>query len=64
MRELSEKRTEYKIANQQRKAERKEAWLEKKEMMKAKMRECKESISQIRDEFRNLLKEMRVPAVA
>ncbi|MDP7202916.1 MAG: fatty acid desaturase [Candidatus Poseidoniaceae archaeon] len=64
LRELSEKKSEYKIAKQKRKAERKEAWLEKKETMKARMRECKQSISQIRDEFRYLLNEMRISAAA
>ena len=61
LRDLAEKRAEYKAAKQVRKAQRKEAWAAKKEIMKKKMQECKESIAQIRMEFRNLLIEMKTP---
>lgn len=61
LRDLAEKRAEYKAAKQVRKAQRKEAWAAKKEMMKKKMQECKDSIAQIRMEFRNLMIEMRTP---
>lgn len=64
LRELAEKRAEYKVAKQARKVQRKEAWAAKKDMMKEKMQECKDRISQIKLEFRNLMKEMRSPNLA
>ena len=60
LKDISNKRLEYKKARKIRKLELKETWIKKKSLMKLKIKEAKNNLSLVRMEFKYLMKEMKI----
>ena len=60
LKDISNKRLEYKKARKKRKLELKETWIKKKNLMKLKIKEAKNNLSLVRMEFKFLMKEMKM----
>ena len=60
LKDISNKRLEYKKARKIRKLELKETWIKKKNLMKLKIKEAKNNLSLVRMEFKYLMKEMKI----
>ena len=58
--DLMKRREEYKLAKTERKKESKDAWKQRKEGHKARIRACKEQIAQARMEFKQLMQSIKL----